>query len=381
MPHSAGRPLSRAEPGRFIEYRRVPGYWGRDLPVRRGFDNFETIRHESCRDEAVALEAFRSGAIDLRRKADPTRWAVRTLLREILPHGRPAPTRGFIFNTRRPLFADRRVRMALGHAVDFEWINRVLFRGAYRRTASYYPNSELAARGVPEGEELALLEPFRDRLPPALFTAPFTLPTTDGSGPRGLRRNLRTALRLLGDAGWRVRDGRLVDRAGHEFSFEVMLDDPAEEKIALEFARTLARLGITATVRTVDSAQYQGRLDAFDFDMTIRSWISTLSPGNEQLYYFGSAAADTDGSRNYPGIRSPAVDALAAGLADAPSRQTLVARARALDRVLLWGHYTIPLFHLAGDRVAYWSRLARPTVTPVYGMVIEAWWGRSDAAR
>ncbi len=375
--------VKQAEAGRRIVYERVAGYWGRDLPSRRGLFNFDALDFTYYRDDSVALEAFKAGQGDVRRESDPAKWATgydgpalregRIVLEE-LPHRRPDFARGLIFNTRRPLFRDIRVRQALGLATDFTWIGKTLFHGVLTRTASYYPNSELAAQGLPGPDEAKVLEPFRDRLPPELFTRPFTLPQTDGSGPAGARGNLREALRLLGEAGWRVRDGRLVDGAGSPFAFEILLGNPADERVALEYARSLERLGIAATVRTVDNAQYQARLDSFDFDMTLRWWISSLSPGNEQLYYYGSEAAEQPGSRNYPGIRDPVVDAIAASIAEARTREDLVARVRALDRVLLWGHYMVPLFHSPVDRMARWSRLKRPEATPLYGPLVESWW-------
>ncbi|MDQ2104175.1 extracellular solute-binding protein [Azospirillum isscasi] len=375
--------VKQAEAGRRILYERVTGYWGRDLPSRRGLFNADTLDFTYYRDDSVALEAFLAGQGDVRRESDPAKWATgydgpalregRIVLEE-LPHRRPEFARGLIFNTRRPLFQDIRVRRALGLATDFAWIGKTLFHGALARTASYYPNSELAAQGLPGPDEAAVLEPFRDRLPPELFTQPFTLPQTDGSGPAGARANLREALRLLGEAGWQVRGGRLVDGAGRPFAFEILLGSPADERVALEYARSLERLGIAATVRTVDNAQYQARLDHFDFDMTLRWWVSSLSPGNEQLYYYGSDAADQPGSRNYAGIHDPVVDAIAASIAEARTRGDLVARVRALDRVLLWGHYMVPLFHSPVDRMARWSRLKHPETTPLYGPLVESWW-------
>lgn len=371
------------EPGRSIVYERVRDYWGADLPVRRGQYNFDLLEFDYYRDDAVALEAFKAGDGDVRRETDPAKWATGydgpalrdgRIVRDELPHHRPEFARGLIFNTRRPIFQDRQVRQALGLATDFVWVGKKLFHGMLTRTASYYPNSELAATGLPQGEELRVLEPFRDRLPAALFARPFALPESDGSGPAGSRANLREALRLLGEAGWRIRDGRLADAAGRPFRFEILLSDPSEERVALEFTRSLDRLGIAATVRTVDSAQFQARLDEYDFDMTLRWWVSSLSPGNEQLYYFGSQAAGQPGSRNLAGIRDPAVDALAASIAEARTREQLVARVRALDRVLLWGYYMVPLFHSPVDRLAHWSWLGRPEVTPLYGPLIETWW-------
>jgi len=372
-----------ADTGRRIVYERVPGYWGRDLPARRGLFNADTLEFTYFRDDTVALEAFKAGQADVRREGDPARWAsgydgpaLRQggFVMEELPHGRPEPARGFIFNTRRPLFQDRRVREALGLAVDFGWIGRAFFHDALKRTASYYPNSELAATGLPGPRELAVLEPHRATLPPELFTRSFALPASGGNGPYGARANLRAALKLLREAGWRLRDGRLVDGFGRPFAFEILLGDPADERVALEFARGLDRLGIAAQVRTVDSAQYQGRIDEYDYDMTVRFWSSTLSPGNEQVFYFGSAAADTPGTRNWAGIRDPAVDAIAGSIAQTRTRADLVARVRALDRVLLWGHYMVPLFHASADRIARWNYVRRPAVTPVYGAVLESWW-------
>lgn len=374
--------IAAVDPGRSITYERVPDYWGKDLPINRGQHNFDRIRYDYYRDDGVALEAFKAGEYDFRRETDATKWATGydfpavakgDVRLELLPHGRPDWMRALIFNTRRPIFADIRVREALGYALDFEWMNRTLFHGAFKRTQSYFPNSELAATGVPAGIELEALEPWRAELPPELFTTPFEPPSTDGGG--NARANLRMAARLLGEAGWVVRDGRLVDaQSGRPFTFEILLNDPSSEKVALEFSRALRRLGIEASVRTVDGAQFQQRLEAFDYDMTLYRWISTLSPGNEQLFYWGSRAADQPGSRNYAGIKSAAVDAIAASIATASDRETLVARTRALDRTLLWGHYAIPLYYQGEDRVAYWTPLRRPETTPLYGLIIETWW-------
>ncbi len=369
--------IETVEPGRRITYVRDPGYWGRDRPTRRGLFNADRVVFDYYRDETISLQAFLAGEADVRRESDPGRWAdgytgpalaAGRILREDLPHRRPETARGLILNTRRPLFADRRVRAALGLAVDAAWMNRTFFHNALTRTASYYPNSELAATDLPTGLERAALEPLRPLLPPEVFTHPYTPP---GGGDRAA---LRDAFARLTAAGWRLKGGRLEDGAGQPFAFEILLGTPGDEREAQEIARGLGRLGISAAVRTVDSAQYQTRLDSYDFDTTIRGWTSSLSPGNEQLYYFGSAAADTPGSRNLPGIRDPAVDALAASLAHAASREELVARVRALDRVLLWGEYMIPLFHDTADHMARWSHIHRPDVTPLYGPVIDAWW-------
>lgn len=369
--------VAEVEPGRRIVYERVRDHWSADLPVLKGLHNFDRIVFDYYRDDAVALEAFKAGAVDIRREADPVKWTTAydgpaladgRIVKLELPHQRPEYARGLIFNERRELFRDGRVRRALGLTTDFAWIARTLYHDAVSRTASYYPNSELAATGVPSGEELAVLESVRDRVPPALFTEPYTPPGGDARDGR------RQAFELLGAAGWRLENGRLADGQGRPFAFEILLGDPSDERVAMEFTRGLARLGITATVRTVDSSQFQSRIESFDYDMTIRAWISTLSPGNEQLYYYGSAAAGEAGSRNYPGIRDPAVDSLATALTNVDSRERLVATARALDRVLLWGNHMIPLFYSPVDRLAASSRLRRPAVTPLYGAMPEAWW-------
>lgn len=375
--------LSAVDAGRKLTYTRDANYWGNNLPLNRGQWNFDTITYDYYRDDDIALEAFKAGAYDLRREMDPVKWisgynvpAVTSgnILKLEAPNQRPEPIRGFIFNTRRALFADVRVREALTQALDFEWMNKALFGGIYHRASSIYPNSELAFRGLPQGDELKALEPFRTQLPAALFTTAFALPSSDASGPGGMRENLRRAIGLLQQAGYTLKGG-VMQKDGAPLKFEILLVSADDEKIALEFARTLKRLGIVATVRTVDSAQYQARMTDFDYDMTVNFWSSTLSPGNEQVYYWGSAAADTPGSRNYAGIKDSVVDALAGSIAAAPSRAELVARAQALDRVIMWGHYVIPLYYLGRDLAAYRSTLQRPATTAVYGILPEqTWW-------
>jgi microcin C transport system substrate-binding protein len=383
--------IARVEPGRAIVYERVPDYWGADLPVNAGHHNFDRIRYDWYRDETVAIEAFKAGEYDFRREADPARWdaayegpAVRDgrIVMETLPRGFPEPVRAIVLNNRRPPFDDRRVREAVNLAFDFEWMNANLFRGAFARTESYFPNSELAHSGPPSPAELALLEPFRAELPAEVFERAFDAPETDGTGPAGLRANLRRATRLLAEAGFQVRDGRMVRAAtGEPFAFELLLNGPTDERVALEWSRALQRLGIEARVRIADSAQYQGRLDQLDFDATVNRWISSLSPGTEQLTYWGSAAADQPGTRNYAGVRSPAVDAIAAEIGRATTREGLVAAVHALDRVLSWGWHVVPLFHLREDRVARWRHLGRPETTPLYGLVVETWWDERARGR
>jgi microcin C transport system substrate-binding protein len=285
---------------------------------------------------------------------------------------------GWAFNTRRPLFRDRRVREALAQAFDFEWTNAHLFYGAYVRTASYFSNSELAARGLPGPDELRILEPFRGRVPDEVLTREYRPPVSDGSG--WIRGNLLHALALLKEAGWVVKDERLVNtQTGEPMRFEILLHEPAWERISLPFVRNLKRLGVDARVRTVDTAQYQYRVEHFDFDLTVVLWGQSLSPGNEQLDFWGSAKANVPGSQNQAGVRDPVVDELIDLIIAAPDRPSLVARTRALDRVLLWGHYVIPHFHNRAFRVAYWDKFGRPAVSPKYALALDTWW--IDAAR
>ena len=370
------------EPGRSITYRRVADYWAAELPVSVGRFNFDTIRYDYYRDDTVALEAFKGGAYDIRQwEASAKNWAkaydvpaVRDgrIRKEQIPNEVPTGMQGFVFNTRRAVFADPRVRAALTAAFDFEWSNVHLFYGAYTRTRSYFSNSELASRGLPSAAELAVLEPFRGRVPDEVFTREYQPPTT---GPDGVRPNLVRALALLAQAGWVVRDLKLVNaQSGQPLTFEILLDTPTFERIALPFVKNLERLGVTARVRTVDAAQYEYRVKQFDFDMIVGLLPQSLSPGNEQSDYFSSAAAATPGSRNVAGIRDPVVDRLIELLIAAPDRAALVARTRALDRVLLWGHYVVPHYHLGAFRVAYWNRFGRPAVSPKYELGLDTWW-------
>jgi len=375
--------VAAVEPGRSITYRRVKDYWGARLPVNAGRNNFETIRFDYYRDSTVALEAFKAGAYDFRAENVAKNWAtaydvppVRAGLvkKELIPNEVPTGMQGFVYNTRRPVFADRRVRAALGYAFDFEWTNKNLFYGAYARTKSYFSNSELASRGLPSREELRILEPFRGKIPDEVFTQAYEPPTTDGSGE--IRPNLRTAFGLLEQAGWVVRGGKLVDaRTAAPMTFEILLDQPDFERITLPFVKNLERLGVTARLRTVDTAQYQHRMENFDFDVAVTVWGESLSPGNEQRDRWTSEAASTAGSQNVAGIRDPVVDRLVDLVVAAPDRPSLVARTRALDRVLLWGFYVIPHWHIQAFRVAYWAKFGRPRIPPKYALGFpDTWW-------
>ncbi len=370
------------DPGRSIVYRRNPDYWARDLVVNVGRHNFERIRYDYYRDATVAVEALKAGEYDLRQENVSKRWAAGyggpaldagMLRQELLPHRLPAGMQSFVFNTRRAKFRDPRVREALGYVFDFEWTNRNLFHGQYRRSPSFFSNSELASSGPPTEAELAILEPYRGRIPERVFTTAWKPPRTDGPG--GLRRNLRHALALLRDAGWTVRDGRLVEAStGAAMEFEMLLDNQDFERVVLPFGKNLERLGVRMSVRTVDSAQYTRRISDFDFDMIVGSFGITLSPGNEQRDYWGSAAADLSGSGNLAGARDPVVDELVELVISAPSRKALVDRSRALDRVLLWSHYVIPNWHLNAFRIASWDIFGRPKTAPGFSLGFDTWW-------
>lgn len=376
--------IAKVDPGRSVTFARDPNYWGKDLPTAQGMYNFDEVVLEYYRDDNVALQAFKAGQFDLRREPDPRKWSSayegpavadgRITLARFL-HQRPEAITGFIFNTRHPLFQDPKLREALSLAFDFGWINKTLFRNLYKRSESFYPNSELAGgRGLPLGEEKGILEKYRDQLPREIFTQSVVPPETDGS-PEDRRQQLLRASTILKKAGYVLRDERLFTAKGEPVLFEIMLSDPTEEKIALEWSRNLQRLGVEVRVRTVDSAQYQARLNGFDYDVTTGRWFNSLSPGNEQMFFWGCAAAKQNGSRNYPGICDPVVDALASAIPAARTREALVATARALDRVLMAGHYVVPFYHLGADLIAYWSaRLDHPAATPLYGPIIENWW-------
>ena len=369
------------EPGRSITYRRVKDYWAAALPVNVGRHNFDTIRYDYYRDDVVALEAFKAGAYDFRAENSSKNWATAydvppvrdgRIRKEAIPNEVPTGMQGWVYNTRRPIFSDPRVRAALAAAFDFEWSNAHLFYKAYTRTRSYFSNSELASRGLPTEAEVKVLAPFRSRVSDEVFRREYRPPSTE---PGGLRPNLIHALELLKQAGWVVRDMRLVNtQTGRPLAFEILLDDPNWERIALPFVKNLERLGVSARVRTVDSAQYEYRMKQFDFDMTVGLFSQSLSPGNEQVDFWASTSATTPGSRNLAGVRDPAVDRLIELVISAPDRPALVGRTRALDRVLLWGHYIIPHFHITAFRVAYWNRFGRPAVSPKYDLGFETWW-------
>lgn len=376
------------EQGRFVVYERNPDWWGADLAVSKGFYNFDEIRYDYYRDATVAVEALKAGAYDLRIENEAKKWLTaytdfgekQSFAKKEFFHGLPSGMQGFVFNTRRPLFADVRVREAIALMFDFEWSNKNLFSGQYLRTKSYFDNSELAAKGKPSKDELALLNPFKDSLPPEVFTTPFDLPKTNASG--FLRPQMRRAFSLLEQAGWTVRDGVLKNAEGQPFEFEILLDTAsagAWERITLPYVKNLQKLGIKATVRAVDMTQYNNRLAQFDYDMIVAVWGQSTSPGNEQRYFWGTAAADSAGSRNYAGIRDAAVDALIEKIIEAPDRQKLIAATRALDRVLLWNWYVVPHWHVPANRLVFWDKFGYPTDRLTKGVQLTTWW--ADGAK
>lgn len=375
--------VAAVRPGERLSFKRNPDYWGRALGVNRGLWNFDEIRFDFYRDASTHFEAFKRGLYDVRAESDPGRWeqaydfpAARDgrVVKETFSNGLPKEMAALVFNTRRPLFADVRVREALGLLFDFEWINHNFFFDQYRRTDSYFAGSELSSAGRPADEtERALLAPFPDAVRPDILEGKWSPASSDGSGRD--REQLKAALALLAQAGWTLEDGTLRERAsGRPFAFEIMVTSKDHERLALAYARDLRRAGIAAAIRLVDAAQFERRRDSFDFDMFPNVWAASLSPGNEQSVYWGAAAADQPGSRNYMGAKEPAIDAMIAALLAAPDRPRFVAAVRALDRVLLSGFYGVPLFHLPGQWVARSREIGRPQSTSLFGYLPETWW-------
>ncbi len=375
--------IGKVDPGRSITFERVADYWGRNLGVNKGRYNFDAIRFEYYRDTTVALEAFKANAFDFRQENTAKVWATQynfpaiangKVIRETLANNNPTGMQSFAFNVRKSKFQNRRVREALALTFDFEWANKNLFFGQYTRTRSYFSNSELAATKIPTGSELRFLEPLRGQIPAEVFTKEFKLPETDGSGRS--RRQLRQAKRLLETAGWFVKDGKLTNGETSEvMALEFLLVNQGFARIVAPIQRAMERLGIKVKVRVVDTSQYINRIRNFDFDVIVGSWGQSLSPGNEQRDFWGSAAADRPGSRNYIGIKDPAIDKLIDHIIFASNRGDLVAASRALDRVLLWSHFVIPNWHINSYRIAYWNRFSRPAIKPKYGLGFsDTWW-------
>ena len=372
--------VARIDPGKAMSYERNPDYWAKDLPVNLGRYNFSSIQFDYYRDDTVAMEAFKAGQYDFRQENTAKTWATEydfpavkqgKLRLEEVVHKQATGMQAFVFNTRRAKFQNPKVRLAIGQLFNFTWSNENLFYDAYKRSQSYFSNSELAATGLPGEDELALLEPFRDALPEEVFTQVYQAPGVEDGD---LRKSIKAALDLFGQAGWRLVEGKLVNAEGKPFVFEILLVQRAFERIALPFVRNLQRLGMVVNVRLVDAAQYINRLRSFDFDMVVGSFGQSLSPGNEQRNFWHSAFADKPGSRNLIGVNHPVVDALVDEVILAKDRSELITAVKALDRVLLWQHYVIPQWYIDYYRLAYWRVIRRPEVLPDYGIDLYAWW-------
>ena len=371
--------------GKTLVFKRNPDYWAKDLPIRAGSYNFDQIEYRYYKDETISLEAFKAGEFDFRfefysklwaREHNGPRYDSGEILKTELKHQNNAGMQGFVFNTRREIFKDPRVRRALTLAYDFEWANSHLFYNQYIRNDSYFSNTELASSGLPEGDELALLNQFRDRLPEKIFTEVWVPPSTEGKN--ALRMNLREAKRLLEEAGWKVQDGVLKNQQGKVFEFEFMLRQKGFERILAPYARNLAKLGVLINYRTVDASLYQRRVRSFDFDMMVAGFPQSLSPGNEQKNMFHSIAANREGSQNLAGIKDPVIDVLVEKVVSAENRRQLIAACRALDRVLLHNDYLIPNWYINTHRIAYWDKFKMPETLPLYydpvNWMLQSWW-------
>lgn len=376
--------IGQVDAGSSLTFERVKDWWAKDLPVARGMYNFDQIRVDFYRDGQVALEAFKAGRFDVNLEYSAKDWATGydspalrdgRFVKVEIPNHNPAGMQGYVFNLRKPMFQDRRVREAIAQLFDFEWADKRLFYNAYKRTDSYFENSELAASGLPDAAELAILEPLREQLPPEVFTLEFRPPVSDGSGI--IREQSRRAFQLLTEAGYRVENDKMVGPDGRPLAFEFLNFQPNLERVLLPFKRNLEELGIDMQIRRVDASQYVNRLRSRDFEMTSAIWPQSNSPGNEQREFWHSSSADNPGSRNYMGLRDPAIDQLVDGLINADSRQALITHARALDRALLWGHYLVPNYYIDTWRLAYATRLGRPAVTPKYDYGLMTWWEES----
>ena len=379
--------ITQVKAGRSVRYERVKDYWGKDLPVNRGFYNFDVMTIDYYRDNTVAVEALKAGQFDYWLESVAKTWANAynipavsegRLIKEQIPNGNPTGMQGFVYNLRRPVFQDVRVREALSLLLDFEWTNKQLFNGAYVRTRSYFDNSEMAATGRPDAAQLAILEPLRGQIPEQAFGDAFQNSVTDGSGM--IRAQQRKAYQLLQEAGWRIVDDKMVDANGKPVSIGFLLVQTDFERILLPFKRNLSDLGIDLVIRRVDVSQYINRLRSRDFDMIVGGFPQSNSPGNEQREFWKSEAADNPGSRNFMGLKDPAVDQVVEQLINADSRQSLVAHTRALDRILQWGYYVIPNWHIKTWRVVYWNHIGHPKVPPSYDIGTDTWWIKPDAA-
>jgi microcin C transport system substrate-binding protein len=376
--------VSKVEQGKFITYTRNPDYWAKDHPVRKGMFNFDTITVKYYKDQVVSLEAFKAGEFDFlpvniakqwARDMDGDHFTSGKLVKTTFPHQNNAGMQGFLMNTRKKIFADRRVRQAMGLALDFEWTNASLFYGQYTRMNSFFSNSYLAATGLPEGLELRYLNELKDRIPAEVFTSPLVAPKTEGQN--GLRQNLRAAKKLLQAAGWEIKDGVLVNAAGEPMQFEITLVSAAFERVMAAYVGNLEKLGMKVKYRTIDPTLYTERLKTFDFDMIVEAYGQSLSPGNEQRNFWHSSAADQPGSENYAGVHDAAVDSLVDKIIYAENQQELTAACKAMDRVLWYGYYLVPNWYINGHRISYRNIFGQPETLPLYfspSQLLMTWW-------
>ena len=376
--------VESVKPGKSITYRRNDNYWAKDLPVRKGMYNFNTIKVDYYKDPVVAVEAFKAGDFDYMFVNIAKQWArdltgekfdKGEILKKVFPHGNDAGMQGFVMNTRKKIFHDRRVRQALGMAFDFEWANKSLFFDQYSRATSFFNNSYLAASGLPSGKELQYLEAYKKDLPEEVFTTPPSPPNTDSPG--GLRTNMQKAQKLLSEAGWLVKDGVLKDKEGNPFRFEILLVSQTFERVIAPFVNNLQKLGIQTEYRTIDPALYSKRLQDFDFDMIVHVYQQSLSPGNEQRNYWHSESANTKGSHNLAGINSPVIDSLVEKIIYAQTQEELTAACKALDRVLWYEYYLIPNWFMNGYRLVYYDKFSQPNNLPKYYddfQLLMTWW-------
>lgn len=379
--------ITNVSPGSSIRFERNKDWWGKDLPVNRGYYNFDVIQVDYYRDTAVTLEAFKAGQYDFNLEYSAKDWATGydspalrdgRIIKEAIPNQNSVGMQSFAFNIRRAKFQDPRVREAISLLFDFEWSNKQLFFGAYKRNSSFFENSDMAAHEMPDAEELKLLEPLRGKVPDKVFTEVFKPPVSNGDGM--IREQKRKAYKLLLDAGYKIENDKMVGPDGQPLTIEFMLYQLNLERVLLPFMRNLAELGIDMQIRRVDASQYVNRMRSRDFDMTTATWGQSNSPGNEQREYWHSSSADSAGSRNYIGLRDPAIDVLVDGLIRADSRNSLKTHARALDRVLLWGNYVIPNYYIDTFRIAHWNKFGRPAITPKYDFAMMTWWQSSEKA-
>jgi len=377
--------IKTVKPGESITFERDPNYWGKDIPSKVGMDNYDRITVQYFLQDTTLFEAFKKGDVDVYPDGSPGHWASAynfpavssgAVIKDTFQPQLPSGMFGFVFNTRRPMFQNVKLREGLSLVFDFEWANKNLFSGAYKRTQSFWQNSDLSSFGVPaDAHELAMLGPLKDKIDPEILDGTYKLPVTDGSGRD--RKVLKQAVDVLKEAGYSIKNGKMTDAEGKALSFEIMTQNADQEKLAIAYQRSLQTLGITTSIRTVDDSQYQSRTNSFDYDVIVKSYVSSLSPGNEQLSYWASASRDREGSSNFAGVADPDVDTAIKHLLTARSDEDFTAAVRSHDRLLLSGHYVLPLYHIDQQWIARSKRIGHPDKVPLYGYQLPAWWDQS----